>query len=396
MLERTKGARSISGRGKSSKEQKLSLPLTGIRVLSFSRLLPGAYCTRLLADLGAEVTKIEQPGSGDPLRLRPGFFAALDGGKKSLTCDLKSAVGQEICYKLARQMDIVVEGFRPGVAARLKVDYASFKAINPRVIYVSITGFGQDGPYRDTPSHDLMNQAIAGVLADKMPLAAEGFTQPLLPAGDFSSAMFAVISILAALYEAKASGRGRYFDVSMTDGLVSWMGVHLTTPADLGASRPLAGYGLFKTLDGRFLALAVDHELHLWRNLCTAIGRPELGELTREERTERYVELTAVLKAVMATRGRDDWLALLRKADVPVAPAYRTAEEVAADPQLIARQIIFSEPGKIGVGSPLPFSELKGQPPLPAPSLGQDTEAILESLGYAPRDIQQMKNSGAI
>ena len=378
----------------------MPLPLNGIKVLSLSRLLPGAYCTRLLADLGAEVIKLEQPVTGDPLRLRPAFFTALDHGKQSLTCDLKSAAGKEICYRLAKQSDIFIEGFRPGVTARLKVDYDTLKTINPRIIYVSITGFGQDGPYRNIPSHDLMNQAIAGILAEKMAQGVDNFTLPLLPAGDFSSAMFAVISILAALPEAKTTGLGRYFDVSMTDGLVSWMGVHLTSPGDLGAVQPLAGYGLFKTRDGRFLALAVDHEQHLWRNLCLAIGRDDLGELSMDERTTRYAELTAVLKDVFLARSRDEWLELLQKADVPAAPAYESAAEVAGDPQLLSRRMIFtasgSEKGNIRVGSPLPFEEAKNQPIRPPPELGANNGEILRSLGYSAADIDQMEKSGVV
>jgi crotonobetainyl-CoA:carnitine CoA-transferase CaiB-like acyl-CoA transferase len=245
-----------------------------------------------------------------------------------------------------------------------------------------------------------MNQAIAGILAEKMAQEVDNFTLPLLPAGDFSSAMFAVISILAALLEVNRTGQGRYFDVSMTDGLVSWMGIHLTSPGDLGAVQPLAGYGLFKTGDGRFLALAVDHEQHLWRNLCLAIGRDDLGELSMDERTTRYAELTAVLKDVFLARGRDEWLKLLQKADVPAAPAYQSAAEVSGDPQLLFRRMIFTsssgEKGNIRVGSPLPFEEAKNRPIQPAPELGANNDDILQSLGYSPVEIDQMKKSGVV
>jgi crotonobetainyl-CoA:carnitine CoA-transferase CaiB-like acyl-CoA transferase len=245
-----------------------------------------------------------------------------------------------------------------------------------------------------------MNQAIAGILADKMEQAADNFTLPPLPAGDFSSAMFAVISILAALLEVNRTSQGCYFDVSMTDGLVSWMSIHLTSPGDLGGIQPLAGYGLFKTRDGRFLALAVDHEQHLWRNLCLAIGRDDLGELSMDERTTMYTELTAVLKDAFLARDRDEWLKLLLQADVPAAPAYRSAAEVAGDPQLLFRRMIVpafgGEKGNIRVGSPLPFEEAKNQSMRPAPELGQNNADILQSLGYSAADIDRLKKSGVI
>ena len=377
----------------------MELPLKGIRVLSLTRLLPGAYCSRLLADLGAEVILLEHPGGGDPMRLRPSFFAAMNRNKKSITVDLKTEKGKEICYRLAQHSEVFIEGFRPGVAARLAVDYERIQALNPRIVYSSISGFGQDGPYRLLPGHDLVYEGIAGMLSYKVARESSDAVEPLVPTGDLSSAMFAVISILAALYDLKKSETGSYLDISMTDGLVSWMSIWLSSDEALGPWPQSAGYGVYQTQDGRHLVLGVVEEQHFWRNLCRVVSREDLGELSVQDRSQRYGELDATLKNVFLTRSRDEWLKRLREADVPAGPAYTRVSEVVNDPHLLYRRMVKNPSGSESspqIGSPLPFSRGINRGNERVPALGEHNREILLTLGYDMETIEQLKRHGVI
>ncbi|MGD9890407.1 MAG: CaiB/BaiF CoA transferase family protein, partial [Dehalococcoidia bacterium] len=216
-------------------------PLDGITVVSMAEQYPGPYCTMLLADMGADVILVERPGRGDPARGPTGMsdhFAALSRNKRSIAVDAKREAGREIIVRLARDADVLVEGFRPGVMDRLGLGYAALGEVNPRLIYCSITGYGQDGPYRSRPGHDLSYQALAGLLSSLIP-AGQFDRRPGVAIGDLSSAMFAAQGILAALIARAQTGRGQSIDVSMTDGLVSWMGTAITA----ALSRPEAARG---------------------------------------------------------------------------------------------------------------------------------------------------------
>jgi crotonobetainyl-CoA:carnitine CoA-transferase CaiB-like acyl-CoA transferase len=378
--------------------QDLKLPLEGIRVTSIARLLPAAYCTRLLADLGAEIINVEAPPAGDPMRNKPDFFSAMNRGKRSLSLDLKSAAGQEVCQRLGRRSDVFVESFRPGVVDRLGVSYARLKELNPTLVYASISGFGQDGPYARRPGHDLVFQAVAGMLAAQIPAPGSAFTQPLVPTADLSSGMFAAIAILAALYQRREDRQGRYLDLSMADGLASWMSIWLTPGASLKGPDPLAGYGIFKARDGKYLALGVDQEAHFWRSLCRVLSHPELAELSFEQRTEQYTRLSQILAEAFAARDQAEWLQLLEQADVPVGPLYTRAAEVLNDPQLCARGMVHQTPDRGGekarFGSPLPFKpEIEPDGP---PALGQHNATILGSLGYSAGTIEEFRAKGII
>ncbi len=193
---------------KAERGDSVELPLTGVKILSLARLLPGGYCTKLLADLGADIIMLEHPIGGDPMRLIPTLFSPFTRGKRSITIDLKFDKGKEICYKLVRHSDVVLESFRPGVATKLGIDYETLKGHNPQIIYTSISGFGQDGPYRNKPAHDLAYQAIAGMIAGQIPDEGGRFTPTPVAIGDLSSGIFAAISILAALYGLKERGTG--------------------------------------------------------------------------------------------------------------------------------------------------------------------------------------------
>lgn len=378
----------------------MALPLEGVRILSMAEQLPGPYCSMLLGDLGAEVILLERPGTGDPARMAPHFLSVIGRNKKGITVNLKSEKGREICYKLAERCDVFLEGFRPGVLQRLGVDYQSINKVNPKIVYCSISGYGQGGPYRDLPAHDVTYQGVAGLLSSS--IESGEFSIPSVPIADLSSAMFATIGILAALLVRDRLGIGQYVDVSMTDGLVSWMSVALGLFFHTGTTTlPLRepAYGVFPTKDNNYLTLSIAHEDHFWRNLCHAIGKGELAEMPREERHQRRDELILMLREIMATRTRREWLELLGRADVACGPV-STVEELTCDPQLLHRRMILEvdhPEGKVKqVGHPIKFSKTPAQIRMLPPKLGEHTEEILTSLGYSPGEIEELRKEGVV
>jgi crotonobetainyl-CoA:carnitine CoA-transferase CaiB-like acyl-CoA transferase len=366
---------------------------------------PGPYATLLMADLGADVILVERRGTGDPSRFAEDHFNALNRNKRSIAVDLRTEKGKEICHKLAERSDVFMDGFRPGVVKRLGVDYDSLRKVNPKIIYCSISGYGQDGPYRDRPAHDLTYQSMAGLLANLVP-SGNFSGRPGVAIGDLSSGMFATIGVISALFSREKTGVGQYVDVSMFDGLVSWMSVPLASylrtggePADR-ASRGEPAYGVFAAEDGKYLTLSIAHEDHFWKNLCLAIGRDDLGDVPRNSRFERREELAAMLADVLITKPRDTWVELLNAADVPCGPVY-TIGEVAADPHVEHRSLITEIPSSAGqkvkqVAHPLKFSETPASARHPAPALGENTEEILESLGYGRAEIEELRTTEVV
>ncbi|RJQ75209.1 MAG: CoA transferase [Desulfobacteraceae bacterium] len=376
--------------------------LDGITVLEMALQYPGPYCSTLLAGLGAEVIKVEMPGTGDAARRRPAFFDAINRSKSSIALDLKRAGGKEILYRLIQRCDVVTEGFRPGVAARLGIGYATLSAMNPRLIYCSITGFGQKGPYSDLPGHDLNYMALAGMLQSFQDPQGD----PIMPGvaiADLSAGMFAAIGILAALTARSTSGRGQHVDVCMLDGLLSWMGTNLSMYADTGQIRKTrdAGYGLFTTADGKLLALGIAHENWFWDRLCKAAGLEELAGIPAAERNLRRPELIKPLQDVLRRKTRAEWLQLLKDADVPATPV-QDLSDVMEDPHVKMRdmaEVVTGPQGRrsVRVGFPVKFSP--GEPPRPksaVPALGEQTEEILKTLGYREEDIAHFRNEGVI
>ena len=379
-------------------------PLDGVRIISMAEQYPGPYCTLLLADMGADVILVERPGGGDSSRGPTGmsdFFASLNRNKRSITVNLKTEQGREICERLIRGADVFMEGFRPGTLERLGLGYEAVKAINPAIVYCSISGFGQNGPYRDRPAHDLSFQGIAGLLAnliDKGNFA----DRPSVAIGDLSSGMFAALGIMAALWARQQTGRGQFVDVSMTDGLVSWMTTSLTMRLKTGTTIPLggAGFGVYKTGDGKYLTLSVAMEPHFWRNLWEAVGRPEFGKLSFFERFQRNQELETILKEIFLSKGRDEWVEILSVGDVPSGPVL-TLEEVAEHPQIKARQMVVDWEAPDGhkeklVNHPIRFSDTPASIRGPAPALGEHTEEVLREAGCDSGDIARFREAGAI
>jgi crotonobetainyl-CoA:carnitine CoA-transferase CaiB-like acyl-CoA transferase len=350
--------------------------LDGVRILCLAQQYPGPYATLLLADLGADVVLVERPGTGDPARRYPEFFAALNRGKRSVALDLKTDEGRAACRALARRSDVLIEGFRPGVAGRLGLDPASLRAEHPGLIYVSISGFGQDGPYRDRPAHDLSYLALSGLLAR----GDGGAPQvPVLSLADLSAGLFGALATLCGLVARGRSGVGGNYDVSMFDTLVSLLtsivGPQLNGAADEGlGSDP--GYGVYATADGRWMTLSIAFEDHFWRALCDAAQLNDFADLDAGERERRAEELRGVLAARIARLPAQEWGALLEDADVPHA-LVRSPAELASDSHVAQRALLQTVGGRTFVRQPLVIDAVRPGPRCGAPELGANTDEVL-------------------
>jgi crotonobetainyl-CoA:carnitine CoA-transferase CaiB-like acyl-CoA transferase len=290
--------------------------LAGIRVLDLSIWRPGPYATSLLVALGADVLKVEPPG-GDPMRHYADLFDVINAGKRSVELDLKDDDDRARALELAATADVVVEGFRPGVTARLGMDYAALRRVNRKIVYCSISGYGQSDPRAPLPGHDVNYQAWAGALSPEGGPAH----MPPLPMADLASGLTGAFGICAALLGRGTTSEGTYLDVSMTDVMATWTG-----PAGAGThdeaqpSQAMPGYGLFTTADGGQVALGVVNEQHFWRSLCAALGLDDLAALELAERTARGDELQKRVRAAVSTHERDELVAILTGAGVPAAP----------------------------------------------------------------------------
>jgi len=376
-------------------------PLEGVRILESAHQYPGPYCSLLLADLGAEVIKIERPGVGDLSRQATHFFRSINGNKKSLTLDLKWPAARTILYRLVEHSDVFMDGFRPGVAGRIGIDYPTLRKINPRLIYCSISGYGQEGPYRDLPGHDLNYQAMVGMLHCFQDEKGN-FVAPGIAIGDLSSGMFSAIGILAALQARQKTGQGQFIDVSMFDGLLSLMSTRLGILWGTGRFERErdAGYGIFRAKDGQFFTLAIAHEDWFWERLCVAIGLPEYQGIKTMERRRRRPELFETLQKVFLKKPREEWLKVMIQADVPAAPV-QNPEEVEKDPHVAFRKMVqeisFADGEKMRqVGFPMKLSDMPDKLRTPPPRLGEHTEEILKSIGYRDEEIDTFKKEGTI
>ncbi|MDP1606351.1 MAG: CaiB/BaiF CoA-transferase family protein [Rhodocyclaceae bacterium] len=382
------------------------LPLAGIKILDLTRLLPGPVCTLHLADLGAAVIKIEDTGAGDYARTMglgaaPGedsfFFRIVNRNKRGLRLDLKQPAGVEVFLRLAREADVIVESFRPGVVHKLGVGYAAVKAINQRIVYCAITGYGQDGPWRDRAGHDLNYIATSGVL-DQIGNAGGPPAIPNLQIGDLlGGALTAAMGILAAVIGAKATGEGRYVDVAMTDAsfahayspLLSVLGRGQTLPRgtdDLNGGLP--GYGLYRTEDGRYLAVGA-LEPKFWHLFCDALGKPALKPfgLARDADGART---RAELEALFASQPLSHWAALFENVDCGVTPVLKFAEAM-QHPQLKARGMLPEVDGLRQFAPPLKMSGLDFAVRNPSPKVGADGTALLREAGYADVEIDALR-----
>jgi len=371
------------------------LPLHGIRVLDFTQLLPGPVCTLYLADLGAEVIKIEPPGPGDPTRGSTHYshlFMLLNRNKRSLQVDLRDEQGQRLLQALAKTADVVVEGFRPGVAERLGVGWPQLSALNPKLVYCAITGYGQTGPLAHAAGHDLNYQCLAGVL-EQTGSAGGAPAQGNFPVADLAGgALSALGGILAALFAATRNGQGRQVDIAMSDCLLalnlmvsaSWQSSGQVPPRGTDfLSGALACYRSYQTADQRYLAVgAVEHKF--WRAFCEAIGRPDLtdkGHLS----DHAGMDTVKIVADIIASRDLAHWMAVFGQLDACVTPVLRI-NEVAGHPQTRARGMLHQDIHPLGGAylrhaCPLRMGDAPWPEPTPAPAPGADNEAIRRELG---------------
>lgn len=342
-------------------------------MLDLSRYAPGPYCSLVLAALGAEVIRVESPSASDPLRaLDPEAFERLNAGKKSAALDLKAPAGAEVFRRMAAAADALIEGFRPGVMARLGLDYARLRGESPSLIYVSITGYGQEGPYRDRAGHDVNYMAVAGAL-DGME------APPPIQVADFAAGgLFAATAILAALLERKETGSGFHFDLAMQHGLLSLMLLSSGEVADrLSGRRP--NYGLYRTRDSRFVSVGA-LEPRFWQAFCEGIERPDLVDRIGDEGARSEVA------QVIGAKDLSYWDERFARSDACVEPVL-TREAARAHPQAAHR-------GCDGSSFTLPFLS-RGAARLPrAPSRGEHTEEILLALGYSSDEVSALRAQG--
>ena len=375
-------------------------PLEGVRVLDFSHALAGPYCTLLLADYGANVYKLESRGGdmgrgwGPPFAGGMAhFFLGLNRGKFGLSIDLKHPEGLDLCLRLIDRMDVLIENFRPGAMERLGLGYAALHTRNPRLVYCSISGYGQNGPSRDEAAMDLVVQSSSGLLSITGTEEGES-VRCGYGVTDVTAGLFAVIGILLALRARESTGAGQYIDVSMLDSMISTMSSNYMTylgseivPHPMGTSFPtVVPYRCFHTLDGT-VALAVGSD-RLWSAFCRAIERPELEKhadyANNAARIRNRSVLEPLLEEVFRQRPADEWVARLQQAGIPASPV-RTFADVVRHPQSQVRQMfpwmdhLTAGPHRV-TGTPVKLSETPGSPGIPAPLLGQHSACILRDL----------------
>jgi crotonobetainyl-CoA:carnitine CoA-transferase CaiB-like acyl-CoA transferase len=379
-------------------------PLAGIRILDLTRLLPGPVATLHLADLGADVIKIEDPQVGDYARtLGTGqggdsaYFRMINRNKRGLRLDLKMPEGVEVFLRLAAAADVIVESFRPGVVDKLGVGYAAVAAVNPKIAYCSISGYGQDGPYKDLAGHDINYLGYAGVLDQ---IGCEG-GDPALPnfqiADLLGGALTAATGILAVALEAQRSGRGRYIDVSMTDSVLAHTYFSMLRLTDAGHSAPrgsdlLSGglpcYGTYRCADGRHMAVGA-LEGKFWKTCCEVMGRPEWVARQWDP------GLRGELAALFATRSRDQWTNLFAAVDCCVTPVL-TPEEALDNAQIAARGMVLRTDGLTQFAPPLKLSDHQFAIRQAAPRAGEHNEEILRAAGYSVAQIDRLMAAGVL
>jgi crotonobetainyl-CoA:carnitine CoA-transferase CaiB-like acyl-CoA transferase len=384
-------------------------PLTGLRVLDLTQVMAGPFCCQVLGDLGADVIKVEPPGTGEQSRRSMGFrmegedtaaFLAVNRNKRSAALNLKDPAHRDALVRLAGTADVLIENFRPGVTARLGIDYDSLAALHPRLVYASISGFGQTGPYALRPGFDLIAQGVSGVMS----VTGEPGGAPVkcgIPVSDLAAGLFCAIGVLSAVRAREATGRGQHVDTSLFEGALAlsiWETAELwatgRVPGPLGSAHRLtAPYQALRTRDGH-ITIGGNNE-RLWTRLCDALGRRDLLEDERfagnDARMRNRSELVAELEASLTGRDTGDWVEALSAAGVPCGPIHDYAQ-VVSDPHTLARDMVVELEHPVegtvrALGMPLKLSDTPGEIRRPAPLLGEHTEEVLREAGLGPAEI---------
>jgi formyl-CoA transferase len=407
----------------------MSGPLSHIKVLDLSRVLAGPWAAQNLADLGAQVIKVERPKKGDDSRAfappflrdasgqttkESAYYCAANRGKKSITIDISSAEGQALVLALAKDVDVVVENYKVGDLARYGLGYEDIKAINPGIIYCSVTGFGQTGPYKDRPGYDFMAQGMGGLMSvtgERDDLPGGGPQRVGVPIIDMTTGMYASVAICAAIAHRAVTGQGQWIDVSLLDSCVAILANQAMnyfatgeSPSSLGNAHPnIVPYQTFKTLDGA-LILACGND-NLFNKFCEVAECEHLAKdpkfSTNGERVKNREEITALLNEIFLKKTTKQWVALLEQAGVANGPINKIAD-VFEEPQVLARGMKFELPHAVAgsvtlVGSPMKFSLTPLKHEIPPPALGQHTQEILQDvLKKTPEQIQALQNSGVV
>jgi crotonobetainyl-CoA:carnitine CoA-transferase CaiB-like acyl-CoA transferase len=392
-------------------------PLAGVRVLDLSRILSGPFATMVFADLGADVIKLENPRTGDDTREwappyqgdQSAYFLSVNRNKRGVAVDLKTEQGRDIALRLADRADVLMENFRPGTAGRLGLGYDALAARNPRLIYASISGFGQTGPYANEPGYDAIAQALGGLMsvtgeADGNPVRAGN------SAADLGAAMWAAIGILAALHARHATGRGEWIDISLLDGQIASLtylaGGYFASgevPRRYGSAHPsIVPYQALRTGDG-LLMVAVGNDA-LWQRFAPLLGLPELADdprfATNPQRVANRTELIPIIEAALATKGSAAWAEELSRVGIP-AGAINGVDAALVHPQVQAREMVLTtEHPTAGTlrmtGSPIKLSDYTTTVRRPPPTLGEHTDEVLGELGFTAADIAAMRDAGVI
>lgn len=391
-------------------------PLKGLKVVDLSKVLAGPLCGQFLGELGADVLKIEPVGSGDDTRSwlpqekgQSATFLAVNHNKRSVAIDLKSTEGQQLVHELVAKADIVLQGFGAGTARKLAVDYETLRKVNPKIVYLEISGYGRDGPLGKEPGYDVMLQAFSGMIST-MGEPDGDFSRASFSPVDLGTGSFALSGVLAALLEREQTGKGVYVEVSLLDTAISQMGYLAQnywrtgkTPRRMGTAHPaMSPYQAFATLDGHMM-VGVGNDAQ-WRRFCSAAGLEHLmGDerfATNTARVARFDETVRLVADVIRTKTTEEWLHCLRSAGVPCSPI-NTLDQALEHPQVASRHLVVQAVHPVlgpmqNVGMPVKFNELPREAVRPAPLLGEHTEEVLSEIGLSDERIRDLAGQGVV